>query len=516
MSFIGDYVHYYKKDYLQYSITQNTPTSFNPNQVLEEQLRDIKRMLEEKYKHEKFDFAGIEDQLNFYFYNINNTHLENNMTDEQFQQVHNAIMAKINAGLVKIDPFTLSSAVNKGGIDEKALQQQIQLRDKKIKTIEQWASSVLEYDRKAQKQHKEIKKSTIENRILFIEKAILLTDSTNLIEQLNVLKTSWGELQNAAPGAKQFSRADKDTANILILINELIKNFKMGSSTLHGLYAEYIVEFTNMLAQNKATKTFTEIVNDFSASLNEMGKKTKGQSTSRKALLASNFSHDFVDLNIVVDNNPKWRVQDEANGNYIYAAGTQDKVDVDIAFQDFIIPASVKNYNFNNPISDMHFLEGRSILTLLQDNSTLLNHYLNIAAPHGDSNFDNKLIAKSNEVMKLSILLKALEGGVYALSGKGVKQTEKAEIIVINDNTQGKFRVFSLSWILDKVENKVNELVKTGEFDTLRLYNNWAGGKKHEYKSAKVRISKMLAQLHGLKVSVSIPKEIFLDSSGNF
>ena len=138
MSFIGDYVHYYKKDYLQYSITQNTPTSFNPNQVLEEQLRDIKRMLEEKYKHEKFDFAGIEDQLNFYFYNINNTHLENNMTDEQFQQVHNAIMAKINAGLVKIDPFTLSSAVNKGGIDEKALQQQIQLRDKKIKTIEQW------------------------------------------------------------------------------------------------------------------------------------------------------------------------------------------------------------------------------------------------------------------------------------------------------------------------------------------------------------------------------------------
>lgn len=515
-SFIGDYVHYFKRDYLQYSTTQNTLTSFDPNAVLEEQAKEIKRMLEERYKHRALNLEGIENQLNFYFRGINqDATLQNNMTPQQFQQVHNIIMKKIDAGVVQINPFTLASAINKGGIDVVALKTQVEYRKNKIKSIENVAANILEREQNA-KADSSVQQSTIENSIKFICSAIEATNSDNLRPQLALLEQEWSKLQSMTPG-KLYSRQDQQTKNVLTLITEMVGNFKVGSSTLHGTYAEYIIEFTNLLAQNKATKTFAETIEEFSQNLSDAAKKTKGQLTSRKALVGANFSHDFVDLGIVVDNNVRWRLDDDKHGNYIYATGTQDKVDVDIMFEDLKIPASVKNYNFNNPVRDMHFLEGRSILVLLQDKPDLLNHYLNIAAPHGDANFDNRLIGKSSEVMKLAILLKALAGGIYALDGSGtINPSEQAEIIVINDNSQGKFRVFSVAWILDKVERKINSLVKTGDFDTLRLRNDWVGGAAANKKNAKARITNLLKQLHNAKVSVSIDKGVFLDKDGNF
>jgi hypothetical protein len=52
-------------------------------------------------------------------------------------------------------------------------------------------------------------------------------------------------------------------------------------------------------------------------------------------------------------------------GNRFSSKITQDKVDVEIDIGDLKIPASVKNINLKNKISDIHLLEGRSVLALV-------------------------------------------------------------------------------------------------------------------------------------------------------
>ena len=161
-------------------------------------------------------------------------------------------------------------------------------------------------------------------------------------------------------------------------------------------------------------------------------------------------------------------------------------------------------------VKDVHLLSGRSVLALVQDYEIFLNHYLNVVSNHPDKEPNTIDLTQAHEAMKLTILLKALEGGVF--SNKGY--TDKAELFIINDNSQGKFKVYYIFDILDEVSKKL-EYLKTGEYDEVtKLNNDWIGVEKEPNMSdAKVRISNLLKQLHEMPLEVSVSKQIFLDKT---
>ena len=58
---------------------------------------------------------------------------------------------------------------------------------------------------------------------------------------------------------------------------------------------------------------------------------------------------------------------------------------------------------------------------------------------------------KAKDIMKLTILVKALVGGVYTRQGR----SGEAEFFIINDNSQGKYRVFNMYDIVRKIEENM-------------------------------------------------------------
>ena len=127
--------------------------------------------------------------------------------------------------------------------------------------------------------------------------------------------------------------------------------------------------------------------------------------------------------------------------------------------------------------------------------------------------------------MKLTILLKALQGAVFAKDRNGqIGNTAAADVFIVNDTSVGKYKVYSINEILDAIGiddfletgkfNKIGsniDLLKTGDFDEMsRLSNDPVDlNEGLNMADARVRISNLLAHLHSMSLQVSIDRQIF-------
>ena len=113
--------------------------------------------------------------------------------------------------------------------------------------------------------------------------------------------------------------------------------------------------------------------------------------------------------------------------------------------------------------------------------------------------------------MKLTVLLKALAGGVAGRSADGqIGMSQEADLFIINDNSVGRFRVYLIDDILNAVQANI-DLLKTGGLDHLSKLSNTYVGSRGDLNmgDARVRISNLLAQLHQMELQVSIGKQVF-------
>ena len=151
-----------------------------------------------------------------------------------------------------------------------------------------------------------------------------------------------------------------------------------------------------------------------------------------------------------------------------------------------------------NPSTDIHLLSGRSVLALVQEYENFVNHYLNISAEHDDSEPPGGLLNAASVAMKLTVLLKALVGGVAGRTKNGqIGMSQQADLFIINDNSVGRFRVYLIDDILNAVQRNI-DLLKTGVLDkTSKLSNSYVGSRSDmNMGDARIRISNLLAQLH--------------------
>lgn len=453
----------------------------------------------------------IEKQLNYFFDAQKKTGPSNlgEINQKDLELMLKAVEEYLQEKLknVNIDPSTLSITSITNENVEKVISAMGQEASREIiDTLKKFSTNKI-----GARSKESVYKSTIEGRLKVlsqIRQSITgMSGAEELVKKLESLEIRWYGTQEQAGIKDMYAGRSKISKNIgQTFINDLnatISSFLSGSSTVHGAYAEAIVILTNYILNAKALGKTNFIIADFFKALETNNKGTK---KSAKGLKASKFSKNLVDLGQVTK-----KIAD-ANGNYFSAHETQDKVDVEIEIKGLKVPASIKNYNLQDTymVKDVRLLSGRSVLALVQDYDIFLNHYLNIVSDHPDEEPNGIDLTQAHEAMKLTILLKALEGGVF--SNKGY--TDKAELFIINDNSQGKFKVYYISDILDEVSKKL-EYLKTGKYDEVKkLDNKWVGSEKNPNMSdAKIRISNLLSQLHGMTLDVSISKQIFLDKT---
>ena len=84
----------------------------------------------------------------------------------------------------------------------------------------------------------------------------------------------------------------------------------------------------------------------------------------------------------------------------------------------------------------------------------------------------------------------------------------QADIFIINDNSKGGFKIYTISDILERVNQNL-DLLQVGDIDTLSELDNNYIGTENNSNDALVRISGILAQLHQMQLNVSISKAVF-------
>lgn len=505
---IGDYIHLHYEHYEKYGLnTRASGIKETPNPI-EIFASHHQNMINEfrKYKNnnEKVKI-GLEKQLNYYFdLRKSGTKINNEMSNKQLAEIESAISQFLGDKIknVDIDMNKLNSAFNAGNVNLSKFETEFLNKLKNANKIGRKNTSYVE-------------KKTIENRIELLHGlrdqigTAANSSEQNILDKIKKLDDEWKNLKNQTSlSVKGNTDTVKRNINFIDDLNSIIPGLIGGPSTVHGEYAEAMVVIMNYLATKGAIASSNEL-------LKALETGVRGQDRSAKALDLSLFDESFVDVKMF--NNSQMKTQD---GVTFRTTETQDKVDVILEFDNLDIPASVKNYNMANVNTDVHLLSGRSVLMLVQQYPLFLNHYLNVVAEHEDKEANGSLLKNAHETMKLTILLKALAGGVFARDGKTKEfgNTKQAQFFIVNDNSgasndgYGLFSVYFISDILDEVAKDLS-MLKTGDYDNMEQLKNkmYFGDIEHDisYADAYIRISNLLMQLHKMKLDVSVNKKVF-------
>lgn len=506
MAKIGNYVHLYYKNYLKYSL--NTPESEkeetpNIQKIFEEQTNLIYK--NSKIKKENIKVQELEDLLNFYFNPNKNTKL----TPEEEN------IKKYSPYLIDAVKKSLGKAGNKIEVTQELAAKAITGDYGDI--LKQADYNFIKYYKKELNERDWVYKSSMTRLIkelLGLREKIVsnqINNAEGLLEKLNKLNEEWTKIKTENKGKWIQVKNSENNKTFFDELNNLLGELSLANVTqAGGMIGELGVVGITALANIQTGKEVNNIVQYLEE---EMSKRIKGQDRSKKGLKLENFDIEhYVNLDQVVSGTSY--IKDGKTGNYFTTKFTQDKVDIEVEFGGEKILGSVKNYNLaNTKFEDIHLLSGRSVLALVQEYGDFVNHFLNIAAEHEDNeNTEHgEFLNDAIVIMKLTILLKALQGAVFAKDRNGqIGNTATVDVFIINDTSIGRYKVYSINEILNAIEDNI-DLLKTGDFDKMsRLSNDPVDlNEGLNMADARVRISNLLAQLHSMSLQVSIDRQIF-------
>ena len=320
--------------------------------------------------------------------------------------------------------------------------------------------------------------------------------------------------------------------NFIKQLNEVWGQFnKEVKSYLKGEVAEYYAGIVTQVVQAGTANAAKELLNTFTDNLESLDKRIGkvGKERSAVALQMDRFAVTGIGKNY---ENIGHRMITKAgqslftdfSGGKIKLHSTQDKVDLVINLQDGgTINASLKNYNLASS-RGISVHSGVSIFSLMQQDENFLNHYLNITAsvkndndghplghPHNRGVFNWGKINLANRVLKESMVLRAISGGILKFNpeSKEFGPNAQAEILILNDES-GFFKVYFVDDLIDKIMSDVQSYVKIDQFDENTTWDmSWVGGKAPSYPNAYSRINALLSQLHSFKLHISISPQLF-------
>lgn len=357
---------------------------------------------------------------------------------------------------------------------------------------------------------RQIKLQTILKRIKTIQHLMANAEKT---PKLEVLKNQIDEIyENLAVASNQSEEALRDTgynlgddnvqlspniemSNLLLTeqqyggvvsaLNKIIARTSGSANLQKGTLFQYMIAVAPLVCK----KTTVDNLEDFL--------KTSVVGTTGKSSVSIDSSRFFegVKLGDILKN-----YQQKVNDHfYVSNSVSQDKVDVMLQWNEKTIPISAKNINMRSG-KNIHLVSGASLLAMVADlDQNYMNHFLNITAQHNFSK-DTKIIQpnllnQAHISLKEILMLEALQG--YKTNA------QQADFFVVNDNTTGKVKIYSIAQLvldaLDKIDNFV-QVTTNGEtpIENIRFANDFA------LKDYSARITKLVGNVHAQKISVSL------------
>lgn len=174
------------------------------------------------------------------------------------------------------------------------------------------------------------------------------------------------------------------------------------------------------------------------------------------------------------------------------------KVDIQLQYQDEQYNISAKNYSLKNNNS-IHLLSSSGLLDILLKNvnTNFINHYLNIVTSKGHKSSNVEQMA--HQAAKSIVAIEAITG----LSQRG----GGADYLIVNNRSQKRVSVIPMYRIINhKNWEQFYSIVGYKESDIKKnnIFEDSTSGKKYDFLAGKIRIDKLLSELHKIKISASL------------
>lgn len=528
---IGNYIHYHYENYLNYGIgTRGSPNkNYSAASAYITQKKRIHKEARElnKDKDKESLRAEIENTLNFF--RPGQKMPSGEWTEEDLNQIESAIQAavinRIN-GEVIVDWDTMT-ALNSDYLAQIELTEGQNLRKKigEKKGVN---------DIEAVNARLSILNDTLNKTFSSIQNAKV----NELRQSLSILQKQWEQIllmnpegsENRSIFQRYIKQPGKETygldkrtlvkhGNIEFSkeLNKLWNSFKKRiNAYASGEIGEYYAAIAVQAAKLKGQKITEDLKQEFINNINKMTEKELGLVGKQRSSVAMSVQN-------VIGGNAGNRPDHVINGLFTDFIGgqmrltsTQDKVDLNIQLEglDTPIAASVKNYSRIGEMG-VHVHSGVSILSLTQEYTDFMNHYLNVSVRAAGSSQDyssaNAILPKMNETLKLTMALKAIAGGILKLGKGGFGPSQQAEVFILNDSS-GYYSVYFVDDLLDQIMKNINKYVKIDGIEPDTTWKQiWVASQnnKKDYGAAYSRILGVLNQLHRFKLSISLLPTLF-------
>ena len=196
--------------------------------------------------------------------------------------------------------------------------------------------------------------------------------------------------------------------------------------------------------------------------------------------LSSNFNFSNGEANVKISS------QGAATANTVF------KTDVNLQYNGEKYRISAKNYKLKD--TRISLVNNMSLLTGLMRNisTNALNHALNMTITHG---VDKSIAQRAHEAIKTIL-------AIQALTGLG-QMRGAADTLVINNRSAKQVIVKSMSELI--TPDLINKCTFSS-YDLDEKYNKWMSAKNNtnSWLAGKIRIDKMLANLHQQKIKISL------------
>lgn len=241
-------------------------------------------------------------------------------------------------------------------------------------------------------------------------------------------------------------RWNKKSINLVQMINEVLKLYAITPlvAVQKGELLEYAVSGAWLLAQVEA-----------GVHIDDMIEAILSQITGRQT---SHIKVDFTKLGVTDDITFQdvklegYRV-DEYTKVAWAVLPSQEKVDVQIDLLDGTQAISAKNINLTLGY-DISLVSGSPLSYLIQDeDKNFKGHYLNLVASHADTISIQQNNALAHRAMKYVILFKALTGATYG-------RQNIVDTFVLNDNSTGEIRIYSIEELLRRASSNLDLYAK--------------------------------------------------------
>ena len=439
-SALGEYVHYYAKNYLTYGTSRINSLDGNDWQ--------------ESYKAQR---AKNESRLNALKMQNEavNRHLqeleeiirdESTKTESEARQQYNKNFQEALADQIEKFQNYLLEEVPTNLIYKTTVQQ---------RSVDATAANIT----KAQRVRRQIYKQ--------IDAINRQAGRTIEVSKLDKLMNSFDEFFSLI-GLTDFRSIYKKTVttkNTLVQLQQMIGGFQLESfnkAALQGKFGEELVKMCGGIAQARAGQAITANIQGDDRTIIQIDETMIEPAVQQEILQRDNY-------------------------NVYQARYSQDKVDVSIAFSDATIDTSVKNYSATYRTQKIHLQKNINLIyQLLASESEFGNHWLNLHA----LNLRGQSRTQMDEVLTDSLRYEALVSGNLLKSG-----SSNANAFIAIDTARGKVFV---STTYDLLTTNKNNFSFRPTIDSIDLSDS-----NRFQLTVEERIATLLAALRKKRVTVS-------------